>query len=120
MHCESLALDFRLRFCAKCFYAVCTRQRWTHLPHGADGSSLHLRNYQSTPSLELCWCVCVCFFFVHTLVWFFMCHVDGTHVKHIFPCEHVEKKNKDNDEEERGKKEEKEEQISSKARDTKQ
>ena len=49
-----------------------------------------------------------------------MCHVDGTHVKHIFPCEHVEKKNKDNDEEERGKKEEKEEQISSKARDTKQ
>ena len=48
-----------------------------------------------------------------------MCfNVDGTHVKHISPCEHVEKKNKDHDEEEQGKKEEKEELISSKARDT--
>ena len=80
MHCESLALDFRLRFCAKCFYAVCTRQRWTHLPHGADGSSLHLRNYQSTPSLELCWCVCVCVFFLCIRLFGSLCVMSTEHM----------------------------------------
>ena len=59
MHCESLALDFRLRFCATCFSAVCISQRWTHPPHGADGSS-YIREITSR---HLHWnCVGVFFF----------------------------------------------------------
>ena len=86
-----------------------------HIPHTAPTAA---HTSAKLPVDTFAGIVLVCFFFVHTLVWFFMCYVDGTHVKHIFPCEHVEKKNKDHDEEEQGKKEEKEEQIRSKARDT--